>query len=368
MAKRLLLLNGLAIVSVILFHSAGFGFTAMFSWAHRYKAVSSPNYDQIGTAPYYAFRLAEQFTVFSIPAFVFVSGFFVAFLAGRTRTVDPKAIGARVKSLLVPYFLWSAIALLGLALQGRIFSGLQYVGLILTGATHPVYYFVPLLVQYYLLSPLIVSLVRWKWKLMLIATGLWQILVYLLQYPIVLGIDAPVVKALAAALPKWFFPVYLGWFTFGVVTGLQSETFRRTLDRLKWFLLSGVVVFFTLGFFEWELLLQASGQPWIENRGTLIDALYAASFILSFIAFSDVQLPFSESLAALGAKSYGIYLVHSLAMEYFSRSLYHFAPWVLGHQVLFQPMLITVGLAVPLVMMVIIRRSPSRTLYPSVFG
>ena len=38
-------------------------------------------------------------------------------------------------------------------------------------------------------------------------------------------------------------------------------------------------------------------------------------------------------------------------MEYFSRGLYHLAPWILGRQILFQPMLIVLGLAVPLVLM-----------------
>ena len=78
MAKRLLLLNGVAIVCVILFHATGFGFTAMFAWAHRYREVSSPNFDAVGTGAYYAFRLIEQFVVFAIPAFLFVSGYFVS--------------------------------------------------------------------------------------------------------------------------------------------------------------------------------------------------------------------------------------------------------------------------------------------------
>ena len=86
MAKRLLLPNGLSIASVILFHAAGWGLTAMFAWPHRYLPVTSPNYDQAGSASYYALRLVEQLIIFAISAFIFVSGFFIAFTAGRDRT------------------------------------------------------------------------------------------------------------------------------------------------------------------------------------------------------------------------------------------------------------------------------------------
>src|SRR5687768_6210846 len=138
MAKRLLLLNGIAILCVILFHATGFGYTAMFAWPHRYRPVSSPNYDAVGTSAYYALRLMEQFVVFAIPTFLFVSGYFVSVMTGRNRqTMDYRAIGARIKGLLNPYLVWSAIALVGLALEGRIFSASRYVWLLVTGSTDP---------------------------------------------------------------------------------------------------------------------------------------------------------------------------------------------------------------------------------------
>ena len=138
MASRLLLLNGVAILCVILFHATGFGFTAMFSWAHRYREVVSPNYDDIGTPAYYALRLVEQFVVMAIPSFLFVSGYFVSVLAGRNKaSVEPKAMRSRIKALGIPYLLWSAVVLVGFALEGRIFSERRYLSLILTGASNP---------------------------------------------------------------------------------------------------------------------------------------------------------------------------------------------------------------------------------------
>lgn len=369
MAKRLLLLNGVAILCVILFHAAGFGFTAMFSWAHRYRPVVSPNYDEVGTPAYYALRLIEQLVVFAIPSFLFVSGYFVAVLTGRTRaTVDPRAIGARIRSLLIPYLIWSTIALLGFALQGRIFSGQRYLSAYLTGSANPNYYYVVLLVQLYLLAPGIVLLARRRWQALLVATGILQVGVYLLQYPIVLGIEVPVISAIAAAVPKWLFVAHLFWFAFGVVAGFQHQALRSGLERVRWMLPAAAALLFVAGVVEWELLLRWSAHPWSEIRITLVDGLYSAAMILGFLGWQDLELPFPGTLVMLGTRSFGIYLVHGLAMEYFSRGLYHLAPWVLGHQLLFQPLLIAVGLAVPLVLMAAVNRIPIKGLYAQLFG
>ena len=368
MASRLLLLNGVAILCVILFHATGFGFTAMFSWAHRYREVVSPNYDDIGTPAYYALRLVEQFVVMAIPSFLFVSGYFVSVLAGRNKaSVEPKAMRSRIKALGIPYLLWSAVVLVGFALEGRIFSERRYLSLILTGASNPNYYYVPLLVQLYLVAPLIVRLVRWNWRAMLAVTGTWQLLLYAAQYAIILG-AVPPDHALVTALPKWLFLVHVFWFTAGMIVGFEHQAFRQVLERMKRYLLPAAVVFYAAGFVEWELLLRWSGLPWTENRATLIDGLYAGTLLAAFLAYADVKLPFSNVLVSLGAQSYGIYLVHGLVMEYFSRGLYHFAPWVLSRQLVFQPLLIIIGLAVPLVMMNIFRRAPARGLYSYVFG
>lgn len=369
MAKRLLLLNGVAISCVILFHATGYGFTAMFAWAHRYREVSSPNYDAVGTVPYYALRLVEQFVTFSIPAFLFVSGFFISVLAGRSRRIASRgAIGARIRGLLIPYLFWSAVTLLGLALGGRVFPVSRYLTLLATGALNPTYYYIPLLVQLYLVAPLIVVLANWNWKALLTATAALQVCVYVLQYAIVLRPDVAGVASAAAVLPKWLFLVQLFWFTFGVVAGFQQQALRHVLERRKWVLVSCLFGLFVLGVVEWELLLQWSGKPWIENRATLVDGLYSVAAVLSFLAFPDWKIPFANRLAALGAGSLGIYLVHGLVMEYFSRATYHVAPWILGWQILFQPMLIGLGLAVPLLLMGLVSRSRWSGLYKSVFG
>jgi peptidoglycan/LPS O-acetylase OafA/YrhL len=368
MTRKFLYLNGLAILCVILFHAAGWGFTAMFSWAHRYLPVSSPDYSQASSPVYYALRLIEQLVVFSIPAFLFVSGYFVAFTTGKKPAPAWSAILARVKILLIPYLVWSVLILAANALQGRPPSLAGAAQALLIGSTYPSYYFVPLLIQFYLLAPLLVPLVRRYPLAVLLVTGLLQLTIHALIYPTVLGISSPLTDFIAHSFPKWFFPVRLFWFCAGIAAGFYLNHIKAAILRLRPVWVGLTTVLFAAGFIEWELLTGASGQPFLEMRETVVDALYAASFILMILSLPDSSLPLSSRLNDWGAKSFGIYLVHSPVMEYAARAIYHFLPALLGMTALFVLIIAVIGLAVPLALMAVVKRSPLSRWYVYLFG
>lgn len=370
MIRRLLQLNGISIIGVILFHAAGWGFVAMFAWSAQYAASVGPAYDPGGSVAYYVLRLMEQLAVFSIPAFLFVSGYFVAFATGRSqRTVGWNVIGARIKGLLIPYLLWSTLLFALAALQGQVYSPVQYVVGYLTGQANPAYYYVPLLIQFYLLSPLLVPWARKHWRALLIGAGLIQLTVQLLYYPTLFGLATPAaLEPLVDTAPKWFFPVRIFWFSFGMVAGFHLAELKALLARIKWLALVTAVVLLPLGMVEWEAILRISGQPLLTHRETLLDSVYSLAVLLAFLAFDKTPLPFAKRLEDLGAKSFGIYLVHSPVMEIVARGLYHVAPWVLAYQILFQPLIIVAGLGVPLLLMALVDRSPARKFYKYLFG
>jgi surface polysaccharide O-acyltransferase-like enzyme len=119
MVKRLLILNGVAIVAAVLYHTTGWGFTALFWWTDRYLPVPVPNFEQLGGTVYYVLRFLEQLVIFAIPAFLFVSGYFVAVAAGRTqKTVNWKLIRSRIINLAIPFVLWSVLILAAKILEG----------------------------------------------------------------------------------------------------------------------------------------------------------------------------------------------------------------------------------------------------------
>jgi peptidoglycan/LPS O-acetylase OafA/YrhL len=369
MARRLLYLNGIAIINVILYHASAWGFIALFWWTDRYREVTVPNFDQMGSAAYYGLRLIEQYVIYGIPAFLLISGFFVAVATGRNRvTVGWDFIFARLKNLLIPYVLWSIILLGFDWVNGRSFSFGEILRILLTGQAADAFYFIPMLTQLYLLSPFFIPLIKKNSWLVLLLVGIFQLLIGLLRYTAILHTELPILSSIGFLNRSFLFTGNILWFIFGIVFGFHQQEIRQTFYRFRWLLLTGGVIFYLLGFFEWEYLLRVSGEPWLGPRETFVDLFYAACFLSLFIAMDHIKLPFQKAISQIGAHSYGIYLSHTLALIFVAKLTYHFAPQILSIQWLFQPLLWIVGLGGPLILMAIVDRSPLRRYYALIFG
>ncbi len=369
MAKRLLILNGLATFGVVLNHAASWGFIAMFWWTDRYRAVSVPNFDQIGSASYYAMRFIEQLIAFSVPAFLFVSGFFVAFVIGKENLLSGfKIAGKRIGTLIVPYLIWSGVMFGFSYILGAKYSIFRYIKMLLVGGAADPYYYIPLIIQLFALAPLFVLIARNHWKALLACGIVTQFIVQGIRYPMILGMDSPLLVWLIKLTPGWFFPTKVMWFILGIVVSLHLVAFKEWIFKLRYGLLIGLVVFLLATMIEWEVLLRASNSDWIPYFDTVLDSVYAFFFITTFINFNQVELPKSQWLADLGGKSYGVYLVHTIVLIVSARLIFHVAPFILAYQIIFQPILIALGLGSPLILMMLVKKSPARMFYRTLFG
>lgn len=367
MIRRLLLLNGVAILAVILFHAAGWGVTSLVFWADRYGAVPV---EQMGTTSYYLLRGIEQLVVFSIPAFLFVSGFFIAFATGRTQqTIGWKVVGFRVRDLIIPYTVWTIIYWIILFLEarfldGRTFSLTQYATMYLTGSTDPAYYYVPLLIQFYLLSPFLVRWAKAHPLSLLFVAAVVQLAVQVQYYPALLGMNVPYLDV----IPKWLFASRIFWFSLGVVAGFHMKPLQERLARQRRGWLIATLVLLPAGIVEWEVMQSLSGQLWLQHRETFLDSVYALAVIFAFLGYYQAKLPAAGWLADLGSKSFGIYLIHTLAMTYTARLVAVRFPVLLAYQIPFLLLMIVVGLGAPLALMAIVNRTPLRPSYKYIFG
>ncbi len=361
LTSRLLLLNGIAALMVPIHHATSFGFQAMFEWTHRYRDVAVPNYEQLGTFPYHALMLSRSLTASAVPAFFFVSGFFIAFMArGKDAHVDSNMVLPRVKKLIPPVLLWVIIR------HALVFRRLpNSVGEILEP-----YYFLILLIQYYLLAPILAPVAKSNWRLLLLATGLLQLLVNGgLDYLVLLGLHTPAWASAIAALPKWSFPARIFYFTIGLVAGVHATAFKQWLLRARWAIVTAVIALGPLSAAEHWFLSRQTPVAWSgPDLPALSGFAYMALFSLGFLALGAFSIPGQRSLNNLGTKSLGIYLAHIPAMYVVAVALYRYAPWTLGNQLVYQLTLIGAGLAGPLLLMTLMRRTPARRWYPYVFG
>lgn len=369
MYKRLLALNGLAIIAVVANHATGWGEVAMFWWTHRYRPVTVPNFDALGTPVYYVTIVFQLLTTFAVPAFLFVSGVFVAYAAkGTPRGLSWKTVRVRILGLLIPYGIWTLAVFVGDFLQGKVYPLGEYLlRLVLLGANGGLY-FVPVLCLFYAISPLLVPLARARWKGLLAVSALVQLVPMSFRYFRLLGAPSPFLGQLIDWTPDQLIIRWAFFFPLGLVCGMHIERLVPWLHSRRRWLLGALGVAALLYLLESEIVYQATTDHWRQGISGLSFSIYAVTVIMAFLALGESPLTGSRWLSQLGTRSYGIYLLHPPTMELGARILYHVAPWVLGIQVLFQPILLALGLATPLVFMVAVSRSRLRWSYRYLFG
>ncbi len=369
MHKRLLLINGIATLGAVLHHAITWALTAMIWWADRYRPVTVPSLDQLGSPNYWLLRVIDQVSIFGVLAFLFISGFFVAFGTASTKgSIGWVTVAARIKHLAVPYLFWSFLIILARLLEGKRYKVADLFWLLLTGGISPPFYYVPLVATLYLLSPVLVPWARDKWKLALAVTAGLQVLTLGLRYAFMLKIE----------LPGWnsFLPFVRNsnlldlsfWFVWGVVTGFHLLEVKSFLVRKKGWLLAGLAVTFAMGLIEGEVLRQLTGRHWVSAQ-VIFSSRSFCFFLLSLLLFQDFTCPFERFLREIGSRSYGIYLAHMPVLEYSARSVYHLSPFILSFPVvLFLPALVSLGLCIPLLLMAAINQSLGHRSYRYLFG
>lgn len=365
MTRRLFFLNGISILAVVLSHAGGWAFIAMDYWADRYLPVVPSNYDPAGTLSYYVVLALRNCGAFAVPSFLFVSGFFVAYAArGSQGTLSYKSVWARLKVLLIPYLIWSAVIFAGDALQGKMYRPAEYVTRLFVGGAHPVYFYVPLICQFYLLAPLVVRLARDKPVQLLLASALLQLGALALRYLHFFVRDMPSLHTATDLL----FPLYAVPFSLGIVWGFHLQRLKEPLARARWGLLALVAILAALVLLESEFIVRATGVRRGAGAGLVSTSLYAVAFIVCFFGLDSVSVPFSKFFHRLGAVTYGLYLLHPPVLEFFARATQKFLPKVLAYPVVFQMTLTAAAIGVALLFMTAVSKSPLRKVYRYLFG
>ena len=369
MARRILLLSGLAILAVIANHAGGFGQIAAFLWTDSYQPVSVPNWDQLGTPVHYVLLAIRRVGSFAVPAFLFIGGFFSAFAARGSQSISPwKGVRARLKALLIPYLIWSTVVFVGDALEGNLYPPAEYLSRLLTdGAVGP-YFYIPLLCYCTLLAPLIVPFAKSHPIRALLIAALVQSVGILASYAQLLGAQGPTVDLLTRLTPLWS---PLSWgvpFVLGMVACLYAKQIKSRLAPTKWLLAAATVVLFVLNIVESDLILSRTLSAWGAGASTLSYHLFAIAVLLTFMALEEARLPATKWLSQLGKQSYGIYLLHYSIMMFTARVIRQVAPQLLAYQLLLVALLFTVGLGGPLLFMAMVSRSPARRYYRYLFG
>lgn len=254
--------------------------------------------------------LANQFARFAVPLFLIMSGFilFNADLHGQafsTRDFYRK----RFRKILWPYFIWSLFycCLTGLMGADLLANLLQLPAQLIWGTAYYHLYFVVIVVQLYLLYPLL-----YRWLLSAPRICLLTALALTLSCLIMLNMQTLGQLPLPPQLNSFylvFFPVWIFFFVFGMFAAMYNKGWQqffkphRLLLALMW-----------MGSFG---LLLADGHV-NNNYGSSIRPSVMLYTLFSYFLFYSLALHykghFRKTINWIARQSFLIYLLHPVVL------------------------------------------------------
>jgi hypothetical protein len=234
----------------------------------------------------------------AVPVFYFIAGGFQIF------ALQGKSIGSAYRTelkalphIIVPYFIWSVLFyILLFFIQGELFGLAEYFKFILVG--YPLN-FVPLLVAYYLISPILLRLLSRLPYITILLIGLYQAVSLVILRPDLVGIEIPewsiffTIPALRWSIALWgiFFPL-------GMAFSMYSDRITPWLKRISIILATLIVLSYLLSVLHELDLIHF---PF----ATLLFPLFVVMIIP--VVRRD-SIPLVRQLESLGRRSYGLYL------------------------------------------------------------
>ncbi len=271
------ILRGIAIIGVIIIHSSGNGY-----------AFKASSLDFIGTV------VLREFVNFAVPLFIALSGFFLANKKFETNQDYWKFIKKQISRVLIPYLLWSLLYSIVNFQKGEGINVIVYK--YFTFQSCGPMYFIFLIIQYYLLLPILKKMANRKGLIVsMIISLLSCILIFYFRH--FTDFNLPLV------VYGGFFPTYLVFFVLGLY--LRNNKVKYTTQKLIPF----IVAFFILSCIETYLLYLKFNDIRNAVNGEKIGSfLYAIAFVMLF--FRNVKLRNLPMMTYTGEISFGIYLSH----------------------------------------------------------
>ncbi|MEK3882554.1 acyltransferase [Paenibacillus sp. PL2-23] len=263
------------------------------------------------SAPFY--MLANQLSMFAVPVFILINGLvlFYRYHDDWSFAQAMEFYKKRLKFIVIPYVIWALIYYLyrqALSQQPVSFDLLEFVDQLRWGETGYHLYFMIIIIQFYLVFPLLMAVVRWlrlKPRHLVILGLLVQGVFYSIHHYV-----KPFENA-AKLLPN-----YAIVFGVGAAIGMCYGAFAKKSGGVWWTFALTVFVGFT---YLLMLIAHRDGTSYWPPAYVILYNLYGVLAGISLIWIGRMVMDRSARvgrwLLALGAASFGIYLVHPAVLS-----------------------------------------------------
>lgn len=363
MLKKLLYLNGIAIFMVVINHAVWFPLDASNFWYSDYAHLFPAGYVAVKPWMSFAARLIMFITHSSVPIFIFTTGVFCVFsFSNLPLSKAYRIVFTRLKTIVIPYAIWSIITSLYVHIAQGDFSPLDVPRELLTGTANYTYYYIIQLIEFYLLAPILVRLIKQHPLPMLLGSFLLQAL---FDYLI---ITTTQIQGWRVDVLMRLFPYLIFYFTLGVFLGQNLDILKSLTSRWRWLFAVlaglGLLTFIPEATFEAEVF-----QTWIFPRSAPVSSfLFASSTMVLLLSIENWHPRLVKALVTLGQAMFAIFLMHFLVVFTVNGVVHRLIPILIGLPPLYFLVSAIAGLSIPLMLRNILHRSPLRRYSTYIFG
>lgn len=252
--------------------------------------------------------IVNQASRFSVPAFILISGMGLSIGYKKNQSYFT-FIGRRLSKILPQYIIWCIIYIFFTNENINIYSDISN---IVYGKVFYHFYYIPLIIEFYLIFPFIYRIIWNKWFALLSFVITTTILFYTHYY--ILTPDM-----------QWFlerknFLDWIFYFSFGAFIGKNFDVFSAKVKKYKGL----VFVLFFISIYSMINEVTAniySGRD-IEYITTFLRPnvlIYSIALIVLIFVFNWEQGIFIEIIKFISKNSYDIYLSHALILYYYTQ-------------------------------------------------
>ena len=308
MSKRIAyfdMLRGLAIICVVVIHSSNMGFQ-----------FPSNSFNFNFTI------LLRQIINIAVPLFLAISGYFLAKKNISNLGEYFVFIKKQIPKIYMPFLVWSSVWLiLGVLIFNKsIFHELFKVA---TFQSSGPYYFIALIIQYYILLPILKHFANFKGLIISLFISLASvgIIFYIRNY---MDINLPLI------LYAGNFPIFLVFFVLGLYLGLLER-----ISISNKLLISLVITFYFLSCIESYFLYSLFENGWLAATAMKPSSFMFSLFLIIYL-FKNIDFFKSIILEFLGKISFGIYLIHGFLLTIIPLFIMNFFPSLVEVQAFYQ--------------------------------
>lgn len=288
--------RGIAILAVLFIHVSG----------HFLPALHPPRSHTPPPAAWYALAVPNLDSQWAVPCFLMLSAFVNALSFSRTPDLARYA-RRRVQTAVVPYVVWSGVYLF----VNRALGQFQHLSLgrvakmLLTGTAEFHLYFFVLVIELYILLPVLLPIFRKRPPLWAVALGavVFQAAVYALNRFVLLHKFQTTIlwDTLPVALGFWLWSQAERW----------PEVFKRGLLPALGLTAAALVIYTNLGI---KTLLPPAHINTAAYQFGQWGFTAGMSFLVLALSAALGKSRLSAALSFFGAESLGIYVMHPLAI------------------------------------------------------